>query len=190
LKIKIDLQNQFPIAQSTQGDFDLYLNGFNNCETIKYGKELSGQTAILKSLCEVSKNTNKPIITAFDTDNYGILKQSVGVFENGKLLMISEDDNEEEVVSLFVFNATDNTLYYGESTVQAGEVTVYKLAEYITDFTIEFVENVDDEVTKVTQADVIVKMDRNGKEYEGEMSVSLRNKPTIDNRSIGYSIER
>ena len=111
-------------------------------------------------------------------------------FENGKLLMISEDDNEEEVVSLFVFNATDNTLYYGESTVQAGEVTVYKLAEYITDFTIEFVENVDDEVTKVTQADVILKMDRNGKEYEGEISVSLRNKPTIDNRSIGYSIER
>ena len=90
MKIKIDLQNQFPSAQSTQGDFDLYLNGFNNCETIKYGKELSGQTAILKSLCEVSKNTNKPIITAFDTDNYGILKQSVGVFENGKLLGITD----------------------------------------------------------------------------------------------------
>lgn len=111
-------------------------------------------------------------------------------FENGKLLMISEDDNEEEVVSLLVFNEADNTLYYGESTGQAGEVTVYKLAEYITDFTIEFVETVDEEVSKVTQADVILKMDRNGKEYEGKMSVSLRNKPTIDNRSIGYSIER
>ena len=108
-------------------------------------------------------------------------------FEDGKLLMISENDENEEVVSLLVFNNTDNTFYYGESTVQQGEVTevtVYKLAEYITDFKVEFVETADE----ATQADVILKMDRNGKEYEGEMSVSLRNKPIIDN-SVRYRIE-
>lgn len=115
-------------------------------------------------------------------------------FEDGRLLMISENDNEEDVASFLVFNETDNSLYYGENTVQAGRrttVNVYKLAENITDFTIDFTESVDDGVTKGTQADIILKMDRNGKEYEGEMSVSLRNKPAISNNSrIDYRISQ
>ena len=113
-------------------------------------------------------------------------------FQDGTLLMVSENDNKEHVASFLVFNETDNAIYYGENKIQAGgntTVSVYKLAEHITDFTIGFVENVDDGVTKATQADIILKMNRNGKEYEGEMSVSLRNKPAIVNRAINYSIE-
>ena len=90
MKIKIDFENEFPTTQSLQGDFDLYLNGFNGCERVRYGKELSGQTTILKNLCKLSESTDKTIISAFDTDNYGILKQSVGVFNKGKLLGISD----------------------------------------------------------------------------------------------------
>lgn len=90
MKIKIDVSNDFPTQSSLDGDFDVYVNGFNGCEKVKYGKELSGQTATLKNLCIASEKSNKIIISAFDTDNYGILKRSVGVFEKGKLLGISD----------------------------------------------------------------------------------------------------
>ena len=90
MKVKIDFENNFPTPFSLNGDFDIYVNGFNGCETIKYGKELSGQTNLLKGLCHLTEDCDKTIISAFDTDNYGIVKQSVGVFENGKLLGISD----------------------------------------------------------------------------------------------------
>ena len=90
MKIKIDLTNEFPTTNSLDGNYDLYVNGFNGCNKISYGKELSGQTQRLKSLCKLSEIQSRTIITAFDTDNYGILKQSVGVFDNGKLLGISD----------------------------------------------------------------------------------------------------
>ena len=88
--IKIDFENQFPNIENLEGDFDLYVNGFNGCERIKYGKELSGQTTHLKNLCRLSESSGKTILSAFDTDNYGILKHSVGVFDKGKLLGISD----------------------------------------------------------------------------------------------------
>ena len=90
MKIKIDFENNFPNATCLNGDFDLYLNGFNGCDCVKYGKELSGQTNTLKSLCQLSEKTDKTFLSAFNTDNYGILKQSVGVFDKGKLLGISD----------------------------------------------------------------------------------------------------
>ncbi|MBR2336439.1 MAG: hypothetical protein IKA61_00635 [Clostridia bacterium] len=90
MKIKIDFKNDFPTVHLAAGDFDLYVNGFNGCDTVKYGKELSGQTATLKSLCELSDAVEKTVVCAFDTDNYGILKKSVGVFDKGKLLGISD----------------------------------------------------------------------------------------------------
>ncbi|MBR2384554.1 MAG: hypothetical protein IKA99_02985 [Clostridia bacterium] len=90
MKIKIDCKNEFPIPTILNGDFQILINGFNGCERVKYGKELSGQTNVLKSLCNLSKCSEKIIISAFDTDNYGVLKQSVGVFEDGKLLGISD----------------------------------------------------------------------------------------------------
>ena len=90
MKIKIDFENFFPTDLTFYGDCDLLINGFNNCPTVKYGKELSGQTDTLKRLCKLSEKSEKVIISAFDTDNYGILKRSAGVFENGKLLGISD----------------------------------------------------------------------------------------------------
>ena len=90
MKIKIDFENTFPTQHSLNGDFDVYVNGFNGCETVKYGKELSGQTNLLKGLSRLTEDCDKTIISAFDTDNYGIIKHSVGVFEKGKLLGISD----------------------------------------------------------------------------------------------------
>ena len=90
MKIKIDVENKFPIKSCLNGDFDIFVNGFNGCERVRYGKELSGQTTFLKELCHLSEDSEKIIISAFDTDNCGILKQSVGVFEKGKLLGISD----------------------------------------------------------------------------------------------------
>ena len=90
MKVKIDFENEFPVESLLTGDFDIYVNGFNGCDKVKYGKELSGQTSTLKTLCTLSQKSNKTIISAFDTDNYGILKQSVGVFDKGKLLGISD----------------------------------------------------------------------------------------------------
>ena len=84
MKIKIDFENNFPTQSLLGGDFDIYVNGFNGCETIKYGKELSGQTNLLKGLSRLTEDCDKTIISAFDTDNYGIKKQSVGVFEKGE----------------------------------------------------------------------------------------------------------
>ncbi len=90
MKIKIDFENAFPLPSALDGDFEIFVNGFNGCEKVKYGKELSGQTSILKHLCDLSKISDKTVLSAFETDNYGILKQSVGVFDKGKLLGISD----------------------------------------------------------------------------------------------------
>ncbi|MBQ7373002.1 MAG: hypothetical protein IJW64_00325 [Clostridia bacterium] len=90
MKIKVDYENKLPIEKDLIGDFDLFINGFNDCEKIKYGKELSGQSQTLKGLCALSAKFSKPVISAFDTDNYGVLKKSVGVFEKGKLLGICD----------------------------------------------------------------------------------------------------
>lgn len=90
MNIKVDYVNPFPNASDFTLDFDLLINGFNGAGKVKYGKELKGESKILKSICALSKKFDKPIISAFDTDNYGICKKSVGVFENGKLLGISD----------------------------------------------------------------------------------------------------
>lgn len=90
MKIKVDLKNAFPTISDLHGDFDLLVNGFNGCEKVKYSKELKGQSNTLKSICTLSLKGKKSIISAFDTDNYGTQKTSVGVFEKGKLLGISD----------------------------------------------------------------------------------------------------
>ena len=59
-------------------------------KTVKYKTELSGESAELKLLAKRSEKSNAVIISAFDTDNYGILRHSAGVFDKGKLLGISD----------------------------------------------------------------------------------------------------
>ena len=90
MKIKIDTKNTFPLSQDLEGDFDLFINGFNGCDRVKYSRELNGQTTKLKDLCKLSEASEKTILSAFDTDNYGIIKHSVGVFDKGKLIGISD----------------------------------------------------------------------------------------------------
>ena len=84
--IKVDYKNKLPNESELVDDFDLFINGFNGADKVKYSKELNGQSQVLKDLCSLSSKSKKPIVSAFDTDNYGILKKSAGVFENGKLL--------------------------------------------------------------------------------------------------------
>ncbi len=71
-------------------DYNLIVMGFNGSETVKYRKELAGETTKLKDLAAYSENTRKTLISAFDTDNYGIIKHSAGIFDCGKLLGISD----------------------------------------------------------------------------------------------------
>lgn len=71
-------------------DFNLVVFGFNGAERVKYSKELNGETTKLKDLAAYSENCEKTIVSAFDTDNYGIIKHSAGVFDCGKLLGISD----------------------------------------------------------------------------------------------------
>ncbi|MDD7186130.1 MAG: hypothetical protein PUH93_00090, partial [Clostridia bacterium] len=71
-------------------DCDLVVMGFNGNEAIKYSKELRGETNKLKQLAAYSETIEKTIVSAFDTDNYGIIKHSAGIFDDGKLLGISD----------------------------------------------------------------------------------------------------
>lgn len=71
-------------------DYNLAVIGFSGTDRVKYSKELSGETSRLKDLADYSEKTEKTLISAFDTDNYGIIKHSAGVFDNGKLLGISD----------------------------------------------------------------------------------------------------
>ena len=90
MRIKIDLFNEFPTQETFIGDFDLLINGFNDCKKIRYSKELKGETSTLKQLTLMSEKGKKTLISAFDTDNFGIIRHSAGVFDKGKLLGISD----------------------------------------------------------------------------------------------------
>ena len=69
--------------------FDILAVGFRANERINYSKELRGETNTLKNFAEATKDGGA-LIYAIDTDNYGIIKHSAAVFENGKLLGISD----------------------------------------------------------------------------------------------------
>ncbi len=62
------------------------------CETptVYYKRELTGETSILKKLAEITEQRDFALISPFDTDNYGIVKRSAGVFSDGKLIGISD----------------------------------------------------------------------------------------------------
>ncbi|MBO4323682.1 MAG: hypothetical protein J5836_03370 [Clostridia bacterium] len=59
-------------------------------KTIRYKTELSGKSEELKSLAKLSSVSGAVVISPFDTDNYGVIKRSAGVFDKGKLLGISD----------------------------------------------------------------------------------------------------
>ena len=59
MRIKIDVVNDFPNESTLAGDFDLLINGFNDCTKIKYGSELKGETNHLKRISDLSKKSGK-----------------------------------------------------------------------------------------------------------------------------------
>ena len=89
MRIKTDTVNAFPKLSSSP-DCDVLLTGFNTRERIRYGKELSGDTTILKDIAALSEKYALTVISAFDTDNYGIIRHSACVFDKGRLLGISD----------------------------------------------------------------------------------------------------
>lgn len=64
--------------------------GFNFLGKVSYKYELSGAENKLPELASLSRKTKSVIIAGILTDNYGILKKSAVIAENGKLLGISD----------------------------------------------------------------------------------------------------
>ena len=64
--------------------------GFNCMGKVNYKHELSGAENKLPDLASFSKRCKTVVIAGAVTDNYGILKQSVIIAEDGKLLGISD----------------------------------------------------------------------------------------------------
>ena len=64
--------------------------GFNSFGKVSYKHELSGADNKLPDLASFSRKVKKVVIAGAVTDNYGILKQSLIIAENGKLLGISD----------------------------------------------------------------------------------------------------
>ncbi len=64
--------------------------GFDFLGKVSYKHELSGAENKLPDFASLSRQVKKVIVAGAVTDNYGILKQSVIIAENGKLLGISD----------------------------------------------------------------------------------------------------
>lgn len=64
--------------------------GFNFLGKVSYKYELSGTENKLPQIASLSRKTKSVIIAGIVTDNYGILKKSAVIAENGKLLGISD----------------------------------------------------------------------------------------------------
>ncbi len=64
--------------------------GFNGASKISYKKELSGEEDTLSKIAKLSKKGGKVVISGSVTDNFGIIRKSCLVAENGKLLGISD----------------------------------------------------------------------------------------------------
>ena len=71
-------------------DENVIVFGFNGIKTINYKRELSGEESVLANLAKLSRECKKVVICGAVTDNYGILKKSVVIAENGKVLGISD----------------------------------------------------------------------------------------------------
>jgi hypothetical protein len=69
---------------------DVVVFGFNGIKRISYKQELTGGEDLLVKFSKLSKITNKIIISATNTDNYGIVRKSLIIAEKGKILGISD----------------------------------------------------------------------------------------------------
>ena len=79
------LENLLNIEEKEE---DILVLGFNGFDVINYKNELSGKDSNLSMLAKYSKQGNKIVLSGAITDNYGIVRKSCLIAENGKLLGI------------------------------------------------------------------------------------------------------
>lgn len=96
--------------------------GFNSLGKVSYKHELSGAEGKLPQLASFSRQHKKIVIAGAVTDNYGILKQSIIIAENGKLLGISD-----MILSL---NGTD---YTGGGSFKVYQTSVGRIGVLVGD---------------------------------------------------------
>ena len=88
------------IAFVTECDYDLEHERIEGCDVVlfpffkehavSYNTEIRGATNFFKALNNMSKCLKTTVIAGVDTDSYGVLRHSVAVCDNGKLLGISD----------------------------------------------------------------------------------------------------
>ena len=71
-------------------DYDVVVFGFSGLNKISYKHELNGSESSLQNFASLSKKSKKIIISGAITDNYGVVRKSAVIAENGKLLGISD----------------------------------------------------------------------------------------------------
>lgn len=91
LRIYTDKSNELKNAVLDGADnSQIFVFGFNSLGKVSYKHELSGAESKLPMLSNFSRKVKGVVIAGAVTDNYGILKQSVILADNGKLLGISD----------------------------------------------------------------------------------------------------
>ena len=70
--------------------YDVVVFGLEGLNKIRYKNELNGSESVLQNFATLSKNSKKIIISGAVTDNYGVVRKSAVIAENGKLLGISD----------------------------------------------------------------------------------------------------
>ncbi len=89
LVVGYSLENPFEMADYFK-DADIVLVGSKAFKTISFKREIEGKDTLLLDIGKFSKAVKAPVFAAFKTDNYGLLRRSVGAYENGRLLSISD----------------------------------------------------------------------------------------------------
>ena len=70
--------------------YDVIVFGFEGLNKIRYKNELNGTESVLQNFASISKTSKKIIVSGAITDNYGVVRKSAVIVDNGKLLGISD----------------------------------------------------------------------------------------------------
>ena len=81
---------------------DLAIFGFNFIGKINYKNELSGTEDKLFKITKLTKNCKKVLIGGAFTDNYGVIRKSSLIAENGKILGIADMHLKRQDLSMSI----------------------------------------------------------------------------------------
>lgn len=91
LKLYFNRRDRLDDFSTLQGrDESIFVFGFNGLDKISYRRELSGEENNLSNVAKLSRNSDKIVLSGAITDNFGIIRKSCLIAENGKLLGISD----------------------------------------------------------------------------------------------------